>query len=95
MNMTVSMGGAVGGLGRPETRRGWRRLGWEHALFSESVLDTLVRPGGRRRLSRFARRTRASNVAFRGITPDPATAIQAVTGSGVEAGQVEGDRSII
>ena len=32
----------------------------------------------------------ASNVAFRGITPDPAPAIQAGTGSGVDAGPVGG-----
>jgi hypothetical protein len=33
---------------------------------------------------------RLSNVAFRGITPDPAPAIQAGTGSGVDAGPVGG-----
>ena len=45
-------------------------------------------------LPQFARSSRGSNVAFRGITPDPATAIQAVTGSGVDAGQVGGTRTI-
>ncbi|MBV9334680.1 MAG: hypothetical protein JO243_02205 [Solirubrobacterales bacterium] len=63
-------------------------------FFSESKIETLVRPVGWRRLRQFAGSTSASNVAFRGITPDPSTAIQAVTGSGVDAGQVRGTRSI-
>jgi hypothetical protein len=62
--------------------------------FSESGVESLVRPGGWRRLRRFAGRTGASNVACRGLTPDPATAIRAVTGSGVDAGQSGGTRSI-
>jgi len=33
---------------------------------------------------------RASSVACRGLTPAPVTAIQAVTGTGVDGGQVEG-----
>ena len=45
-------------------------------------------------MRRFAGRTDASNVAFRGSTPDPTTAIQAVAGSGVDAGPVRGTRSI-
>jgi len=57
--------------------------------FSESGIESLVRPGGWRRLRRFAGSTGASNVAFRGITPDP-TAIQAVAGSAVDAGPVGG-----
>jgi hypothetical protein len=60
------------------------------ASFSESGIESLVRPGGWRRLRLFAGSTGASNVAFRGITPDPTTAIQAVAGSGVDAGQVGG-----
>ena len=64
------------------------------AWFSEIGIDSLVRPGGWRRLRRFAGSTGASNVAFRGMTPDPAPAIQAGTGSGVDAGPVGGTRSI-
>ena len=64
------------------------------ARFSESGIDSLVRSGGWRRLPRFAGRINASIVACRGLTPDPATAIQAVTGSDVYAGQVGGTRSI-
>jgi hypothetical protein len=59
-------------------------------LFAESVIESLVRSVGWRRLRRFAGRLGAANVAFRGITPDPTTAIQAVAGSGVDAGQAEG-----
>src|ERR1700733_13459705 len=55
-------------------------------LFSESGIDALVRSGGWRRLRRFAGRTGAANVAFRGITPDPTTAIQAGVGSAVGSG---------
>ena len=62
--------------------------------FSEGGIESLVRPGGWRRLRRFAGRTGASSVACRGLTPNPTTAIQAVTGSGVDAGQVGGTRSI-
>ena len=62
-------------------------------VFSESGIVSLVRPGGWRRLRRFAGSAGASNVAFRGITPARATAIQAVTGSGVDAGQIGGTRS--
>ena len=58
--------------------------------FSESGIESLVRSGGWRRLQRFAGSTGASNVAFRGITPDPATAFRAVAGSGDDAGQVGG-----
>lgn len=57
-------------------------------------IDALVRSGGSRGLQRSAGRVRASSVACRGLTPDLATAIQAVTGSGVEDVQVEGNRSI-
>jgi hypothetical protein len=62
--------------------------------FSEGGIESLVRPGSWRRLRRFAGRTGASSVACRGLTPDPVTAIRAVTGSGVDAGQVGGTRSI-
>ena len=63
---------------------------WIGVWFSESGIESLVRSGDWRRLRRFAGSTGASNVAFRGITPDPATAIRAVAGSGVDAGQVGG-----
>jgi len=64
------------------------------AVFSsESGVEGLVRLRGRRRRPGFAGSIGASSVAFRGITPDPTTAIQAVVGSGVDAGQVEGNRS--
>ncbi len=69
---------------------GWR----DDALFSETGIGSLVRPRGWRRLRRFAGRTGGSGVACRGLTPDPATAIQAVTGSGVDAGQDGETRSI-
>jgi hypothetical protein len=59
-------------------------------VLRESGVDTLVRLRGRRRLARFAGSAGASSVAFRGISPDPATAIQAVTGSGLDAVQVGG-----
>ncbi len=49
---------------------------------SESGIATLVRLRGKRRGARFAGSLGSSSVAFRGIKPDPATAIQAVTGSG-------------
>ena len=48
-------------------------------FFAESLVETLVRLRGRR--PRFAGSIGASSVAFRGITSDPVTAIQAVTGS--------------
>jgi hypothetical protein len=53
--------------------------------FSESGVATLVRLRGKRRLPRFAGRLGSSSVAFR-VKPDPATAIQAVTGSGLYDG---------
>ena len=62
----------------------------DNVLSSGSGIESLIRPGGRRRLRRFAGRTDSSKVAFRGITPDPAPAIQAGTGSGVDAGPVRG-----
>ena len=43
---------------------------WIGVWFSESGIESLVRSGGWRRLRRFAGSTGASNVAFRGITPD-------------------------
>jgi hypothetical protein len=52
---------------------------------SENVVATLVRLRGKRRLVRFAGRVGGSNVAFRGIKPDPATAIQAA-GSDLQTG---------
>ena len=54
--------------------------------FSESGVATLVRLRGKRRLPRFAGSLGGSDVAFRGIRPDPATAIRAVTGSGLYDG---------
>jgi hypothetical protein len=54
--------------------------------FSESGVATLVRLRGKRRLPRFAGSLGSSSIAFRGIKPDPATAIQAVTGSGLYDG---------
>ena len=57
-------------------------------LLSENGAASLVRLVRRRRLAQFAGSIGASNVAFRGITPDLATAIQAVTKSGVDAGQI-------
>jgi hypothetical protein len=78
-------------VGMPRaTEARWR----DNVSASESGIESLVRPGGWRRLRRFAGRTDASSVACRARTPDPATAIQAVTGSGVDAGQVGGTRSI-
>jgi hypothetical protein len=60
---------------------------------SEIRVQTLVRPSTKRRLPRRARSIRGSNAACRGLTPDPATPIRAVTGSGVDAFPVEGNRS--
>jgi hypothetical protein len=57
---------------------------------SESRIDALIRPGGWPGRQLLAGRGRASNVACRGLTPTPATVIQAVSGAGVDAGQVEG-----
>ena len=54
---------------------------------SEEVAAGLVRLVGRRRLPQCAGTISASNVACRGLTPDLATAIQAVAKSGVEAGR--------
>ena len=56
---------------------------------SEDGAAGLVRLVSRRRLARCAGSIGTSNVACRGLTPDPATAIQAVTGSGVDDVQVE------
>ena len=53
---------------------------------SESGVATVVRLRGRRRVGWFAGSIDSSNVAFRGIKPDPVTAIQAVTGSGLYDG---------
>jgi hypothetical protein len=58
------------------TEARWR----DNVSASESGIESLVRPGGWRRLRRFAGRTGASSVACRGLTPDP--------------GQVGGTRSI-
>jgi hypothetical protein len=69
-------------------------IGSSDAL-SERGIAALVRLRGRRRVARFAGSIGSSNVAFRGIKPDPATAIQAVTGSGLYDGSAEGDRSLI
>lgn len=63
-------------------------------LFSESGVDTLVRLRGGRPLPRFAGSIGAPSVAFRGSRPDPATAIQAVAGPGLEAVPVGGNRTI-
>ena len=51
----------------------------------------LIRRGGWRRQRRFAGSNGGSGVASSGVTPDPVTAIRAVTGSGVDAGP-GGDR---
>ena len=61
---------------------------WEPVVSSESQLEALVRPVGWPRLRRFAGRMCASSVASGGGTSDPGTAIQAVPGSGVDAGRV-------
>ena len=55
-------------------------IGSSNAL-SEHGIEALVRLRGKRRVAWFAWRIHSSNVAFRGIKSDPATAIQAVTGS--------------
>lgn len=57
---------------------------------SESGVEALVRLRGRRMLLRFAGSVGASSVAFSEISPDPVTAIRAITGSGLDAGQVGG-----
>ena len=62
--------------------------GWRQQCLSESGIEALVRPVGKRRLLRCAGSARTSNVAFRGITPDLTTAIQAVAKSGVDAGRI-------
>jgi hypothetical protein len=62
--------------------------GWGQQCLSESGIEALVRPVGKRRLLRRAGRARTSTVAFRGITPDLTTAIQAVAKSGVEARRI-------
>jgi hypothetical protein len=83
-----------------ERRRSWHLstprsspIGSSDAL-SESGIATLLRLRGRRRVERFAGSIGSSNLAFRGIKPDPATAIQAVTGSGMYDGHAESDRSL-
>ena len=53
---------------------------------SERGIAALVRLRGKRRVGRCAGSIGSSNVAFRGIKPDLATAIQAVTGSGLDDG---------
>ena len=58
-------------------------------------IAALVRLRGKRRVGRCAGSIGGSNVAFRGIKPAPATAIQAVTGSGLYDGYAEGDGSLI
>ena len=74
--------------------RGLRRLGRARWCSPTAGVEGLVRLGGKRRWRRLAGRIDASSVAFRGSTPDPATAIQAVTGSGLEAAQVRGNHSL-
>ena len=59
----------------------WRQDRQQRRL-SELGIAALVRLRGKRRGGRCAGSIGSSNVAFRGIKPDPATAIQAVTGSG-------------
>jgi len=54
---------------------------------SEDGAAGLVRLVSRRRLARCAGSIGTSNVACRGLTPDLATAIQAIAKSGVEAGR--------
>lgn len=82
--------------GRPpqesDARRCWRLAeDWTCTVVcSESGVDGLVRLRGKRRWRRFAGRIGDSSVAFRGSSPDPATAIQAVTGSGLDAVQEGG-----
>ena len=51
-----------------------------------AAVPALVRLRGKRRVRRCAGSIGSSDVAFRGIKPDPATAIQAVTGSGLYDG---------
>ena len=60
---------------------------YEHS--SEEDVFPLIRPVGWRRLRRFAGSVNGSG----GVTPDPVTAIRAVTGSGVDA-EPGGDRSL-
>jgi hypothetical protein len=75
--------------GRPESGTIWSDSFFDRALGrSEGAVEGLVRLVGRQSLPRCAGSFSASNVAFRGITPDLATAIQAVTKSGVEAGRI-------
>jgi len=60
----------------------------ERRPLSEDGAAGLIRLVGRRRLPQCAGSIGASNVACRGLTPDLATAIQAVAKSGVEAGRI-------
>jgi hypothetical protein len=53
---------------------------------SERGVVALVRLRGKRRVGRCAGSVGSSNVAFRGIKPDSATAIQAVAESGLYNG---------
>jgi hypothetical protein len=48
----------------------------------------------KRRLLRRAGSIRSFNAACRWLTPDPATPVRGVTGSGVDDLPVEGDRSV-
>lgn len=52
---------------------------------SEIRVQILVRPSMKRRLLRCAGSIRGANAACRGLTPDPATPVRAVAGSGVDA----------
>ena len=63
----------------------WRQDRRQRRL-SELGIAGLVRLRGKRRGGRCAGSIGSSNVAFRGIKPDPATAIQAITGSGLYDG---------
>jgi hypothetical protein len=67
-------------------------IGSSDAL-SERGIAALVRLRGKRRVGGCAGSIISSNVAFRGSTPDPTTAIRAVAGSGVDA-LPDGDRSL-
>jgi hypothetical protein len=60
-------------------------------VLSEIRVQTLVRPSMKRRLLRRAGSIRCSNAACRGLTPDPATPVRAVAGSGVDASPVRGE----
>ena len=49
------------------------------------AVEALVRPARKRRQGQLARGARGSDAASRWGTPDPATPVLAVTGSGVDA----------